>query len=320
MSSQPLVSIVMATRNRPELMARALASIREQTLQDFEVLVTDDGSALDALEGNRAVFAALDGRFQFQAPLAPGTSGSGPAIAKNRGLARAGGRFIAFLDDDDCWVWPRYLETAVTALEAKGLDLYFADMRGYRGDTLVWDTFRLDKASLVIGPRVMEVDAETYLVDRAAFFRTIGQRNVHPNTVVIRKSLADKGGPFLRSQFFGEDYEFILRQADRIEWALFGPQVAARYRLPEGDSTSLTNSALESHLQMISAAQHLRVAVRSQEAQDAARRFESWHFRQAGAELRRQGQNSTARAFAWRALAARFSLGNLANLVRISLP
>ncbi len=317
MSRQPTVSIVMATRNRPELMARALASIGEQTLEDFEVLVTDDGSDSEALRRSRVIFAALDGRFQFQTPLEPGTSGSGPAIARNRGLARATGRFIAFLDDDDCWVWPRYLETAVAALDARGLDLYFADMEGYRGDTLVWDTFRPDKASLIAGARIAEVDDETYLVDRAAFFRTFGQRAVHPNTVVMRKSFADQGGPFLRSLFFGEDYEFLLRQADRVDRVLFGPQVAARYRFPEGNSTSLTNSVLETHLQMISAAQHLRVAARSRDGQDAARRLESWHLRQASGELQRLGQASVARAFAWRALAARFSFGNLANLARM---
>jgi hypothetical protein len=221
------------------------------------------------------------------------------------------------LDDDDFWVWPRFLETAVAALEAKGLDLYFADMQGYGGDTLVWDTFRLDKASLSNGPRVTEVEAETYLVDRAAFFRTIGQRIVHPNTVVLRKSLIDEAGPFLRCLFFGEDIEFLLRQADRVDWALFGPQVAAHYRFPEGNSVSLTNSELEGHLQMISVGQRLRCTVRSREAQDAARRLESWHLRMASDELRRLGQAGVARAFAWRALTARFSLGNLANLVRM---
>ncbi len=316
MSKEPTASIVMATRNRPELVGAALRSITKQTLQDFEVLITDDGSNQEALDRLREILGTLDSRFRLETPLYPGASGSGPATGRNRGLARATGRFIAFLDDDDQWIWPEYLETAVAALDATGLDLYFADMEGYRGDTVVWDTWRLDKADLIAGERVAGLKADAYIVDRAQMFQTLRARIVHPNTVVLRRSLVEKTGPFLKWLYYAEDHEFVLRQVDHIERAVFGPHIVARYRFPVGNSSSLTMSALDQHLQHVYAAQRLRVTGQSRELKAAARREESWHLRMASSELRRLGRRSDARMLALRALGVRPSPGNLWHAVK----
>ena len=320
MNEQPSVSIVMATRNRPQLAAKALASIAEQTLQDLEVIVVDDGSNGDTLEQLRTLMGRFDGRFRLLTPLQAGTSGSGPSTARNRGIDKATGRFVAFLDDDDTWIWPEYLETAVGALEATGLDFFFADMEGYRGDALVWDTWRLDKKSLTSGDRLASVAADAYVIDRARVFETLRARIVHLNTLVLRRSLVQAAGPFLKWLYYAEDHEFVVRQADRIDRAVFAPQVAARYRFPEGDSTSLTLTTLDQHLQHISGAQRLRVTAQSAELKSAARRDESWHLRMASAELRRLGRRADARSLALRAFVVRPSLGNLLHVAKTVTP
>ena len=106
----PAVSIVLATHDDARWLDGAIASVRRQTLADWELLVADDGSS----DGTRSVVArhADDGRVRYL---------PGPhlerAAARNRGLAAAQSELIAFLDADDRWQ-PAKLERQVAALAA----------------------------------------------------------------------------------------------------------------------------------------------------------------------------------------------------------
>jgi glycosyltransferase involved in cell wall biosynthesis len=102
-SDAPLVSVIVPTRDRPALLAEALASLAAQTLSDFECLVVDDG-------GTHGVALPADARFR----LVRRDWSGGAAAARNTGIAEARGRYVAFLDDDD-----RYLpERLALGLEA----------------------------------------------------------------------------------------------------------------------------------------------------------------------------------------------------------
>ena len=87
----PAVTVVVATRDRPALVHRAVASALGQTLTSVEVLVVDDGS-VDPVR-----LDADDERLQVIRLDRP----SGPCAARNRGLAAARGHWVTFLDDDD---------------------------------------------------------------------------------------------------------------------------------------------------------------------------------------------------------------------------
>ncbi|MFF5077997.1 glycosyltransferase family 2 protein [Actinoplanes sp. NPDC000266] len=103
MSSQPDVSVVIPTRNRPELAVRAVQSALGQTHRDLEVIVVIDGpdaptsSALSLLKDDRLRVVELP------------ESGKAPN-ARNQGVTNARGRWVALLDDDDEWL-PAKLET-----------------------------------------------------------------------------------------------------------------------------------------------------------------------------------------------------------------
>lgn len=111
-SFAPVASVVIPTRNRPRAVVGCLDALAVQTLPAgaFEAVVVDDGSepplALDA-----ARWAA---KFQLRVLHQPNT---GPAGARNRGVAAAHGEFIAFTDDD-CRPTPAWLETLVATLRA----------------------------------------------------------------------------------------------------------------------------------------------------------------------------------------------------------
>lgn len=105
----PTVSIVIPAYQTANFIPETLESISKQTLIDYEVLIIDDGST-DNLDEAVAPFLA-DPRFcLYRYP------NGGPSVARNRGIERARGRCIAFLDGDDL-MEPTYLEEMVAALD-----------------------------------------------------------------------------------------------------------------------------------------------------------------------------------------------------------
>lgn len=109
MQANPTVSILIPAYQTADLIPETLASVQRQTLTDYEVIIIDDGST-DDLHGAVDPFLA-DPRFALYK-----YDNGGLAAARNRGLARARGRCLTFLDGDDL-LEPTYLEELVAALD-----------------------------------------------------------------------------------------------------------------------------------------------------------------------------------------------------------
>jgi len=109
MADSPIVTVLTPTYNRSACLPDAIRSVLGQQLQDWEMLVINDGGAdvRDIVEG----FG--DERLRYWSR----PENTGKAACLNFGLARARGRYIAYLDDDDLW-YPNHLSTLVAALEA----------------------------------------------------------------------------------------------------------------------------------------------------------------------------------------------------------
>ena len=108
----PEVSVVVPTHNRSGLLAQTLHSVLWQRGVDLEVLVVDDGSTDDTAE----VVAALgDPRVRLLRHATP----RGVSAARNRGVAAASGRWLAFCDDDDLWA-PDKLARQLAAAQQTG--------------------------------------------------------------------------------------------------------------------------------------------------------------------------------------------------------
>ncbi len=116
--SLPLVTVVTATYNRSNVLRWAAASVRWQTVADWEMLVVGDACTDDTAE----TLAGLgDRRIVFHNLPENCGEQSGP---NNFGSRRARGKYLAYLNHDDLWL-PHHLETAVAALESTGADLVF---------------------------------------------------------------------------------------------------------------------------------------------------------------------------------------------------
>lgn len=123
MNQTMLVSVVIPTRNRPQLVCRALASVLSQTYRNFEAVVVVDGP-------DRATEIAIR---NFQQPcirivaLAESVGGS---EARNTGVREAKGEWVAFLDDDDEWL-PEKLERQINEIGRYQKDVNFSACRLY---------------------------------------------------------------------------------------------------------------------------------------------------------------------------------------------
>jgi glycosyltransferase involved in cell wall biosynthesis len=114
MNNSPLVSIVIPTYNHAPMLQRALATVVEQTYQNWNAIVVNNFSTDNTLE---VVAAFNDPRIQCVNFRNNGVIGA----SRNEGIALATGKYVAFLDSDDTW-FPTKLEKCVEILES-GSDL-----------------------------------------------------------------------------------------------------------------------------------------------------------------------------------------------------
>lgn len=108
------VSVVIAAYNMERYICETLESVRRQTMPSLEVIVVDDCST-DSTPSVIEKFCALDDRFSY---VRTTKNSNLPAHARNVGIKRAQGEYIAFLDHDDLWL-PWKLERQIMLMDAR---------------------------------------------------------------------------------------------------------------------------------------------------------------------------------------------------------
>ena len=108
------VSVIIPTRNRPKLLAKAIASALQQDFTSLEVIVVVDGEDQRTYD---VVYSIRDTRLRM-VDLAVNV---GAAEARNIGVRAARGEWVAFLDDDDEWL-PQKLSRQIEAADASGVE------------------------------------------------------------------------------------------------------------------------------------------------------------------------------------------------------
>ena len=105
--ANPLVSVIIPTYNRDEFIGETIQSVLDQTFRDFEIIIIDDGST-DGTADVVKTFSDDRVKYIYQ-------ENRGRSNARNHGLKKAAGRYIAFLDSDDLYL-PGKLELQVVYL------------------------------------------------------------------------------------------------------------------------------------------------------------------------------------------------------------
>lgn len=128
MKSIPLVSIVMPAYNAVKTIGQSIDSVQAQIFTDWELLVVDDCSSDETCSIVRG-YTSIDNRINLiQQP-----TNAGPARARNVALRAARGRYIAFLDSDDCWP-PQKLERQVNFMIERKSVLSYTLYRRFMAD------------------------------------------------------------------------------------------------------------------------------------------------------------------------------------------
>lgn len=188
----PLISLIVPTYNRAELLPRALQSVFDQTYRPAEIIVVDDGS-----EDNTAEL--IHGYDQIRYLYQPN---AGASSARNLGVAHAANDWIAFLDSDDYWD-EGFLERIANVMQenSEAADIYFSDIM-YPPKPVassLWEHigFQFD------GPSWCVVDGSDWVLMPLQPFRIHGS--------VFRKSkYLEKGGQ-LEALKVRNDYHLFLR-------------------------------------------------------------------------------------------------------------
>lgn len=117
MTAQPVVTVVIPSHARPELLRRAVATASAQVLDvPFEIVVVDDGSPVPATEALAATGRGNATEIRIIRHPQP----IGVARARNQGVVTARGEWVAFLDDDDIWA-PDKLACQLAAMTEAGV-------------------------------------------------------------------------------------------------------------------------------------------------------------------------------------------------------
>jgi glycosyltransferase involved in cell wall biosynthesis len=192
---RPLVSVVIPTLNAAATVARALASVAAQTYPAVETLVVDDGSD----DETRALVAGRADRGVRLIGAGTGSRGAGgPAAARNRGIAAAAGRYVAFLDADDEW-HPEKTARQVAAMRS-GPDVALAVCDG----RFVEPGGDVQRHIYTGTPPVAGREAWRTLV-RYSF--------VHTSAMMADRAVLDRLGGFDPALTVGEDQDLWIRLA-----------------------------------------------------------------------------------------------------------
>ena len=211
--SSPRASVILPNYNRAHLLGAAVASVLNQTFDDFELLIIDDASTDDS----RQIIAEFrDDR--IRALFHEQNQGGGGA--RNTGIFEAKGQYLAFLDSDDEWL-PDKLAKQVTCLEERGDDYGIV----FCGATCVRRTRDGETPFAEIKP---EYEGD---LSEAVF---AGLRGVHYIDSLVRTSLAQQVGGFDSTLRCGQDWDFIARVAQTTK-ATSVAQPLVRFYFHEDD-------------------------------------------------------------------------------------
>lgn len=178
------VTVIIPTYNRASVIRRAIDSVLAQTFEDFELIVVDDGSD----DETELVLLQYGDRIRVVRQ-----SNRGVSSARNRGVAEAEGRLIAFLDSDDEWL-PDKLDLQV--------DRYHAV-----GEPFVCHT---DEIWMRDG-RELNQKAQHRKQGGRFFVRALERCLISPSSVMVSRGMFDLRGLFDESLPAAEDYDLWLR-------------------------------------------------------------------------------------------------------------
>lgn len=191
--SQTTVSVIIPTYNRSHVLADALQSVREQSYQDFEVIIVDDHS--DDNEATKQLVLSLrDERFKYVYLK----SNKGPSGVRNAALPLCTGKLISFLDSDDLW-------------RSRKLEVHTAILQNNPDVAMVYsDEYVLSETGRV-SEKPVHMDRNSPLPSGYIAREFFEDSFIGVMTVTLRRSVFEEMGGFDESMLYNEDDDLWFR-------------------------------------------------------------------------------------------------------------
>jgi len=211
----PRVSVIIPTYNRAKTLPRAVESVLNQTFDGFELLIVDDGS-IDNTKEVTDNLKSEDDRIQYFYQ-----ENNGAAAARNLGIKKSSGEYIAFLDSDDKWL-PEKLKRQINFFQNQdNSNLGFIGcnklMIELDNSGKVIERFNFHQMKFKQGK--LDFSLKDFLALRTP---------INPTTAFIKKDALLKAGLFDESLTVHEDFELWIRLAQKFDFA-FDNEILAQY-------------------------------------------------------------------------------------------
>lgn len=221
MMSNQIVSAIITTHNRKELLKRAIESVFAQTYSPIELIIVDDHSE----DGTSEV--CQDPRIRYI--YIPKEESRGGNYARNLGIKASKGEYCAFLDDDDYWL-PTKIEKQVSLIERMDCELVHCGKRRE-----IVKSVGIEYRDTLPNPRHWG-DMHKKILQTICTTTTT-------NILAKRQALIDVG-MFDENLRFWQEYELTIRLAQRKPFYFVNEPLSV-YRVDTRDSHRLTNKYYE---------------------------------------------------------------------------
>lgn len=217
-NTTPFFSIVIPAYNAAHLIVDALTSVFAQTINNYEMIVVNDGSP-DTPQLEQALQPYLNDIIYIRRP------NGGPAAARNSGILAAKGEYIAFLDSDDQWLPTHLAEMSEVLQNDPTLDLVYGDAVNFGN--------LAEEGATTMGANPSE--------GRATFESLVLCKcTVVSSTVVARRQALIDAGLFDENFVQGEDFDLWARVAYHGGRIDYRKHIHARRRIHNGNLTNDT--------------------------------------------------------------------------------
>ena len=241
-------SIIIPTRNRPALLKFAVESVIRQTFKSFEIIVVNDGSEPQFEDAYKELELEFNGQLTV-VNLEKSMSGHGPCYAINMGVAKARGKYVGFLDDDDFWVDDNHLATAHENFTNTNADVYFTNQEAFKNNQ---PTF----LKLWLATLEDKIKAEHTADNNNAYQMSVSDLInhggfCHMNTVLVLRTLYQNIKGMDENIRYEGERDFYFRLIDHAKTITYHPKITARHNIPDikkSDNVSTSASDLEKML------------------------------------------------------------------------
>jgi len=271
----PLISIILPLYNGGEFIEKTLLSIGQQSFNNAELIVVDDGSTDNSVEIIKNISSESSCPILKNLKIFSQKNG-GVASARNHGIDAAKGEWLSFIDQDDIWL-PGKLEKQIEMLHGTNASFCYTAFTRFYSDG-------------------KEVPKQNGSSDRNKSLRSLisGQLFIPPSAVLVKKEIAEIIGGFNSDFIPSDEWDFFLRILEKYD-PVYCPEILVKFRShPTSTAKKQKRKIFEAQLKVIE--QHTAIAKETGFYKELKKRKANvlWHL---GKEHEADNDKKTAREF-----------------------